>query len=126
METPRLASSLEAMPVRSAEYLCSSAASHDRLSAGEDPLILDLAVDEHALIIASGSPGGSISVTRGVLALTENRVEISEATARRLKGVRPGINAHHHLGRLLGRSSASRAIRTKFSAYAELVRMTAG
>ncbi len=73
-------------------------------------------MDEHGLIIASGNPERLHQRHEGaVLALTENRVvEISDATARELKGVRPGINLPIAYQGSCSGSSAFRAIRTKF------------
>ena len=62
-------------------------------------------MDERGLIIASGNPERIHQRHEGaVLALTENRVvEISEATALQLKGVRPGINLPiSYQGELIG------------------------
>ena len=84
-------------------------------------------MDEHGLIIASGNPERLHQRHEGaVLALTENRVvEISEATARQLKGVRPGINLPiAYQGELLGVIGIS-GDPEEVRAYAELVRMTA-
>ncbi|WP_265421089.1 sugar diacid recognition domain-containing protein [Aeromonas salmonicida] len=84
-------------------------------------------MDEHGLIIASGNPERLHQRHEGaVLALTENRVvEISEATAQQLKGVRPGINLPiAYQGELLGVIGIS-GDPDIVRAYAELVRMTA-
>lgn len=84
-------------------------------------------MDEHGLIIASGNPERLHQRHEGaVLALTENRVvEISDATARELKGVRPGINLPiAYQGELLGVIGIS-GDPDEVRAYAELVRMTA-
>lgn len=84
-------------------------------------------MDERGLIIASGNPERLHQRHEGaVLALTENRVvEISEATARELKGVRPGINLPiAYQGELLGVIGIS-GDPDIVRAYAELVRMTA-
>ncbi|CAJ1893111.1 Carbohydrate diacid regulator [Aeromonas dhakensis] len=72
-------------------------------------------MDEHGLIIASGNPERLHQRHEGaVLALTENRVvEISDATARELKGVRPGSTCPSPIRGSCSGSSASRAIRTK-------------
>lgn len=71
-------------------------------------------MDERGLIIASGNPERLHQRHEGaVLALTENRVvEISEATARELKGVRPGINLPIAYQGSCSASSASLGIRT--------------
>ena len=84
-------------------------------------------MDEHGLIIASGNPERIHQRHEGaVLALTENRVvEISEATALQLKGVRPGINLPiSYQGELIGVIGIS-GDPEEVRAYAELVRMTA-
>ena len=84
-------------------------------------------MDERGLIIASGNPERLHQRHEGaVLALTENRVvEISEATAQQLKGVRPGINLPiAYQGELLGVIGIS-GDPDEVRAYAELVRMTA-
>ena len=84
-------------------------------------------MDERGLIIASGNPERLHQRHEGaVLALTENRVvEISDATARQLKGVRPGINLPiAYQGELLGVIGIS-GDPDIVRAYAELVRMTA-
>ncbi|EOD54257.1 sugar diacid recognition domain-containing protein [Aeromonas molluscorum] len=84
-------------------------------------------MDEQGLIIASGNPDRLHQRHEGaVLALTDNRVvEISEATAQQLKGVRPGINLpiayQGVLVGVIGISGDPDIVR----AYAELVRMTA-
>ncbi len=84
-------------------------------------------MDERGLIIASGNPERIHERHEGaVLALTENRVvEISEATALQLKGVRPGINLPiAYQGELIGVIGIS-GDPDEVRAYAELVRMTA-
>lgn len=84
-------------------------------------------MDEHGLIIASGNPERLHQRHEGaVLALTENRVvEISEATAQQLKGVRSGINLPiAYQGELLGVIGIS-GDPEEVRAYAELVRMGA-
>ncbi|MCS3456620.1 carbohydrate diacid regulator [Aeromonas sp. BIGb0405] len=84
-------------------------------------------MDEQGLIIASGNPERLHQRHEGaVLALTDNRVvEISEATAQQLKGVRPGINLPiAYQGALIGVIGIS-GDPDIVRAYAELVRMTA-
>ncbi|MGL5036844.1 MAG: sugar diacid recognition domain-containing protein [Aeromonas sp.] len=84
-------------------------------------------MDERGFIIASGNVERIHQRHEGaVLALTENRVvEISEATALQLKGVRPGINLPiAYQGSLLGVIGIS-GDPDIVRAYAELVRMTA-
>lgn len=80
-------------------------------------------MDERGLIIASGNPERLHQRHEGaVLALTENRVvEISEATAQQLKGVRPGINLPiAYQGELLGVIGIS-GDPEEVRAYAELI-----
>lgn len=84
-------------------------------------------MDRHGHIIASGDPSRLQQRHEGaILALNENRVvEIDEATAQRLKGVRPGINQpitfqDERIG-VIGISGDPEQVR----AYAALVQMTA-
>lgn len=84
-------------------------------------------MNEHGLIIASGNPERLHQRHEGaVLALAENRVvEINEATARQLKGVRPGINLPiEYQGKRIGVIGIS-GEPDEVRSYAELVRMTA-
>ncbi|MBK5142355.1 helix-turn-helix domain-containing protein [Budviciaceae bacterium BWR-B9] len=84
-------------------------------------------MDEHGVIIASGEPTRIHQRHEGaILALTENRiVEIDNATASQLKGVKPGINLpisfQDQLIGVLGISGEPSEVR----AYAELVKMAA-
>lgn len=84
-------------------------------------------MDEHGIIIASGDPHRLRQRHEGaVLALTENRIiEIDAASARQLRGVRPGINLpvvfDNRVVGVVGISGEPEQVR----AYAELVRMAA-
>lgn len=84
-------------------------------------------MDRHGHIIASGDPSRLHQRHEGaILALTENRVvEIDDATALSLKGVRPGINLpiafQEELIGVIGISGAPEQVR----AFAALVQMTA-
>ncbi|WP_312741070.1 sugar diacid recognition domain-containing protein [Cedecea neteri] len=92
--------------------------------------IIDYSVNvmsEQGVIIASGDPRRLHQRHEGaVLALTENRtVIIDEASARRLKGVKPGINLpivfRQRIVGVVGISGEPE----KVQAYAELVKMAA-
>ncbi|SQA99197.1 Sugar diacid regulator [Cedecea neteri] len=84
-------------------------------------------MSEQGVIIASGDPRRLHQRHEGaVLALTENRtVIIDEASARRLKGVKPGINLpivfRQQIVGVVGISGEPE----KVQAYAELVKMAA-
>ncbi|WP_392420959.1 sugar diacid recognition domain-containing protein [Edwardsiella piscicida] len=84
-------------------------------------------MDAHGVIIASGDTARLHQRHEGaVLALAENRlIEIDEAAARQLRGVRPGINLpitfRRRLVGVVGISGAPGEVR----AYGELVRMAA-
>ena len=84
-------------------------------------------MDAHGMIIASGDAARVHQRHEGaVLALAENRlIEIDEAAASQLRGVRPGINLPIAFQRrvigVVGISGAPSEVR----AYGELVRMAA-
>ncbi len=84
-------------------------------------------INEHGIIIGSGDPSRINGRHEGaVLAINENRiVEIDRATAKQLRGVKPGINLpiifQHKVIGVVGISGDPAAVRN----YGELVKMTA-
>ncbi len=84
-------------------------------------------MDEQGRIIGSGDPVRINQRHDGaILAINDNRVvEIDQATANQLKGVKPGINLpiifHHQVIGVIGISGVPEAVRN----YGELVKMTA-
>ncbi|MGF1785043.1 helix-turn-helix domain-containing protein [Photobacterium swingsii] len=84
-------------------------------------------MDEQGRIIGSGDPARINQRHEGaILAINDNRVvEIDQATANQLKGVKPGINLpilfHHKVIGVIGISG----IPDEVKKYAELVKMTA-
>lgn len=84
-------------------------------------------MDEQGRIIGSGDPARINQRHDGaILAINDNRVvEIDQATANQLKGVKPGINLpiifHHQVIGVIGISGVPEAVRN----YGELVKMTA-
>lgn len=84
-------------------------------------------IDNNGIIISSGDPDRVNYRHEGaVLAITENRiVEIDQATAKQLRGVKPGINLpiifQHKVIGVVGISGEPTEVRN----YGELVKMTA-
>lgn len=84
-------------------------------------------IDKNGIIISSGDPGRVNYRHEGaVLAINENRiVEIDHATAKQLRGVKPGINLpiifQHKVIGVVGISGDPADVRN----YGELVKMTA-
>ncbi|WP_028864845.1 sugar diacid recognition domain-containing protein [Psychromonas aquimarina] len=84
-------------------------------------------INEHGIIIGSGDPSRISRRHEGaVLAINENRiVEIDGATAKQLRGVKPGINLpiifQHKVIGVVGISGDPAEVRN----YGELVKMTA-
>ncbi|PWI33549.1 XRE family transcriptional regulator [Vibrio albus] len=84
-------------------------------------------MDDKGRIIGSGDPARLHQKHEGaVLAITECRVvEIDQATAENLKGVKPGINLPiFHLGKIIGVIGIS-GMPEEVHHYGELVKMTA-